>query len=120
MGVNTLEIEPFKWEGKLPHRYLHHLLLALRPLEPVLLQSLLVETEPIPIPEEDLQSRPVAVTEHKQMSRKDIECQGSLHHHGKAIDLLSHVRRSQGQIDPGVGGQRDHRSSRTWSNRSRV
>jgi len=64
------EIEPLEQERKLPQAYFHHLLFRFRPAEPLLLQSFLEKTEPVPVPVEDLYGRSSSVAENEQMPEK--------------------------------------------------
>jgi len=102
MGTNGSQIKSLKKEGKIPRVYLQNLLWTCRPLEAVLLESLLVEDESVSIPKEDLHHRASAVAECKQVPGEGIELKSALDEHGKAVDLLSHVRISYGQVDPNI------------------
>lgn len=97
-------IQSLQKKGQLPWLEFHHLRFRFWPLEPVLLKPFLKETKSIEPPVENLENGSTPIAEDKQMPREGIEIHRSFHQHGKTIDCFPHIRASQGQKHPGVGG----------------
>src|SRR6516165_5014101 len=78
------------------------------PYEATLLQPLGEETEPVSVPEQDLDCVCLPAPEGKEMARERILLEHLLHHDCKAVESLSHVGSAERQVDLHAGRYDQH------------
>ena len=80
----------------------------LRPVETMLLKTLVVKTEAIRLPEQNLDPVTLPIGEHKQLLAEGAELQRLFDDRGEAVDGLPEVNRCLVQVNPGQGQARTH------------
>lgn len=74
-------------------------LVASRPLDGSTLETTIEQSEAVVIPVKQLQLVALAITEDKQTGAERAKAKAFLNKHGQAVDRLSQIGRSAGQVD---------------------
>src|SRR5262245_48223406 len=85
------------------------------PYEAASFQSLCKQTQPIPVPPQQLHAITAATTKHEQRTREWILRQLQLYQCCQAIEPLAHVCHAAAQPDPSSERQADHRTAASTS-----
>src|SRR6266540_4458110 len=81
-----------------------------RPDEAAVLQPLVEQTQPVPIPEQDLHGVGLLAAEREEMTRERVLLEHLLHQDCEAVEALSHVRAAERQMDLHARGYDQHRA----------